>query len=322
MVGSHVKTLVLAVLVLLISVGGDIAGSASGGTPLAAAATTASTPSCTFDGSKVPFVEGQKPGNSVVIQCTNMGTLHPYLVMEVSLLLAIDPAAAPLLQGEIVSLAGLMSLLDSLPEVNPLALAFPVSDLSGNMTVDYTLPTTSALDPNATCPPSTQQIDEGLIGCGLAMIDLSTFKPVGAGSGLVQYAGDPFLPPGPTLALSASQVAPGQKVSVSDAPGAKSYWYLATLASLTALLGGGSAVPPTLSVTVHRGLFSIGTAVSNTVTVSPAVYNRPTLVPPKVSGTLTVLTKGHGRRSVTVTYSASLNGIPLDNAATAAVKVT
>jgi len=206
--------------------------------------------------------------------------------------------------------------------VNPLALEYPVSDLSGNMTVDYTLPSSLALDPNATCPPSTAQIDADLIGCGLAMIDLTTFKPVGADSGLVQYAGDPFLPPGPTLAVSAYRVAPNAKVSVSDAPGAKTYWYLATLAALTALLGGGSPAPPTLSVVVRRVQSASGPVVPNTVTVAPAVYNRPTLVPPKISGSLNVVTRGHGKRDVTVTYTASLNGIPLSITASARLYVT
>jgi hypothetical protein len=322
MVGSRVRTLLIALLVLLVSLGADIVATGSVPAPVAGAATTSGAPSCTFNGSSFPLVSGEKPGNTVVIQCANMGALHPYLVMEVSLLLAIDPAAAPLLQGEIVSLAGLMSLLNSLPEINPLALAYPVSDLSGNMTLDYTLPTTSALDPNATCPPSTQQIDVGLIGCGLATIDLTTFKPVAAGSGLVQYAGDPFLPSGPTLALSAARVAPNARVSVSDAPGAKTYWYLATLASLTALLGGGSAAPPTVSVVVRRLTATSGPPVPNNVTVTPAVYNRPTLVPPKISGGLNVVTRGHGNRYVTVTYSASLDGVPLSISASAAIYVT
>ena len=218
MVGSRVKTLGVVLLVLLISIGVAIAATGSVGGPVVGAATTSSTPACTFDGSKIPLLTNQKAGETVVIQCTNMGSLHPYLVMEVSLLLAIDPAAAPLLQGQITSLAGLMSLLNSLPEVNAAALQSPVSDLSGNMTVDYTLPSSLALDPNATCPPSLAQINTGLIGCGLAMIDLSTFKPVGAGSGLISYAGDPLFPTAaPTLAISPNRAAVGARISVSDA---------------------------------------------------------------------------------------------------------
>ena len=322
MVGSRVKSLLLAFIVLVVSIGVDVAATGAPNAPLAAAATTSSGPSCTFNGSKLPLIEGEQNGNTVTIECTDMGTLHPYLVLEVSLLLAIDPAAAPLLEGQLTSLSGLMSLLAALPEVNPAAELPVTSDLSGNMTVDYTLPTSLALDPNATCPPTTAQVDAGLIGCGLAMIDLTTFQPVGAGSALVQYAGDPFLPPEPTLALSASRAVPGTKISVSDAPGAKTTWYLSTLAALTALLGGGSAAPPTISVNIRRLTAATGTRVPNTVSVTPAVYNPPTLTPPKISGSLYVITKGHGNRDVTVTYSASLDGIPLSITASARLYVT
>jgi hypothetical protein len=325
MVGSRVKSWGLALVVpvvLAMSIGVDVGATGLVKAPVAGAATTTSAPSCTFNGSKLPLVQGEKNGNTVTIQCTNMGSLHPYLVMEVSLLLAIDPAAAPLLDGQITSLAGLTSLLSALPEVNPLAEEFPISDLSGNMTVDYTLPTSVALDPNATCPPTTAQIDAGLIGCGLAMIDLTTFKPVGAGSGLVQYAGDPFLPPGPTLAVSATRAAPGARISVSDVPGAKTYWYLATLSALLALLGGSSGAAPKLSVDVHRVTSTTGIAVPNTVSVAPAVYNPPTLVPPKIRGSFVVETRGHGKRVVTVSYTASLDGVPLSITASRTIYVT
>jgi hypothetical protein len=321
MVGSRVKSLVLAFLVLVISIGVDV-GTAASEPVVAGAATTSSSPSCTFNGSKLPLIQGEQNGDTVAIQCTGMGSLHPYLVLEVSLLLAIDPAAAPLLEGQITSLSGLMALLNALPEVNPLAEVLPVSDLSGNMTVDYTLPTSLALDPNATCPPSTAQIDAGLIGCGLAMINLTTFKPVGAGSALVQYAGHPLFPPPPTLALSASQAAPGTEVSVSDVPGATTYWYLATLSALTGLLGGGGASPSKLSVTIRSVRSVNGNPVPNTVSVAPAVYNRPNLVPPKISGGLTVKTRGHGNRVVTVTFTALLEGLPLSISASAPLYVT
>ncbi len=319
MIRSRVTTTVLSILVLVLSIG-VTAASGAAGAPAAGAATTPA-PSCTFNGSHLPIVTGQKAGDTVAIQCTGMGVLHPYLVMETSLLLAIDPAAAPLLKGQIVSLSGLLSLLDSLPEINPLALTFPISDLSGNMTVDYTLPSTQALDPNATCPPSMHQINAGLIGCGLAMIDLTTFKPVGAGSGLIEYAGDPLLPPDPTLVLSKSTAAPGAVVGVSDAPGTTTYWWLATLSALTALLGGGTPAPPTIAVTIHR-TFAQGSTVANTVQVAPAVYNPPTLTPPKLSGSFVVHTKGHGNRLVTVTYQAQLDGLPLSISASAPLHVT
>ncbi len=187
---------------------------ASGAVPPAGAA--AAAPACTFNGSSLPLILSASAGEQIALDCTGLSPAHPYLFMEVSLLLGIDPNAAPLLNGSITSLSGLMALLAALPEINPAALAFPLSDTSGNLNYTYTLPTSQAPDPNATCPPSNAELNMGLIGCAVAMIDLTTFKVVAAGSGLVNYAGQSLLPPSPTLALSANKATPGQVVNVSD----------------------------------------------------------------------------------------------------------
>jgi len=148
--------------------------------------------------------------------------MHPYLFFETSLPLAIDPKAAPLLQGDVTSVPGLLALIQSLPEINALALSFQHSNAKGDLNFTYTLPKTNAPDPNATCPPSGQQFREGLIGCALAMIDLTTFKTVAAGSALVQFTNEQLFPLAPpTLSLSTSSAAPGATVSVSDKPGPK-----------------------------------------------------------------------------------------------------
>jgi len=144
--------------------------------PAVAGAATA-TPACTFNGSSLPLITNGTAGEKIAIKCTGLSPLHPYLIMEVSLLLAIDPKAAALLDGDITSVSGLLSLLNALPEINPSALAFPLSNLSGDLNYTYTLPTSQASDPNATCGPSMAQVNMGLIGCGLATIDLTTFKP-------------------------------------------------------------------------------------------------------------------------------------------------
>jgi hypothetical protein len=212
---------------------------AIGAVPRAGAASA--PPACTFNGIALPLVSSASAGEKIAIQCTGLSPAHPYLVMEVSLLLGIDPKAAPLLSGSITSLSGLMALLAALPEINPAALAFPLTDLSGNLNYTYTLPTSQAPDPKATCPPSHAELNMGLIGCALAMIDLTTFKVVGAGSGLVNYKGQPLLPHSPTLALSAKTATPSQVVNVSDAPGATTYWWLSTVTGLQGLLGAGSA---------------------------------------------------------------------------------
>ena len=291
------------------------------GSPGVASATTPSGPTCSFNKSTFPILLNATTGEKVAISCTGLSPLHPYLVFETSLLLAIDPAAKPLLTGQITSVAGLLSLLDSLPEVNPAALTFPVSDLSGDLNTTYTLPTSHALDPNAVCPPTTAQINAGLPGCGLTMIDLTSFTPVAAGSVLVEYTGDPLLPPNPTLVGSTTKAAPGATVTVGDAPGATTYWWLSTLSSLAALLGGGTPPTPTITVTLHHGKSPVVTAADN-ITVAPAVYNPPTLTPPKISGGFTVPAGLKGGEKVTVTYGVTLFGLPLTNSVTIPLKVT
>jgi hypothetical protein len=287
---------------------------ASAAVPPAGAASAA--PACTFNSSSLPIVLSASPGEKVAIDCTGLSPLHPYLVMEVSLLLGIDPKAAPLLDGDITSLSGLMALLAALPEVNPAALAFPLSDTSGNLDYTYTLPTSQAADPKATCPPSQAELNMGLIGCALAMIDLTTFKVVGAGSALVNYQGQALIPPSPTLALSAKTAKPGQVVNVSDAPGATTYWWLSTVTTLEGLLGDSSATPPVVTVSLAKSSKSRPKTAANDITVAPAVYNYPVLTPPKISGGFTVPAI-RGDEIVTVTYSAPLLGETFYNIASA-----
>ncbi len=218
------------------SMAGPKAGISLSTTPAAA-----TSPSCTFTGSSLPIITGASAGTQVKVACSGLPALHPYLVFETSLLLGIDPKAAPLLSGQIVSVAGLLALLDALPEVNPLALTFQTSDLSGDLDFTYTLPTSKALDPNAKCGPTIKQFNSGLLGCGLATIDLTSFKPVGTASAVVEYIGDPLFPPSPTLALGATTAKAGATVSVSDAAAATTYWWLATLDSLESSSAGGPA---------------------------------------------------------------------------------
>jgi hypothetical protein len=108
-------------------------------------------------------------------------------------------------------------------------------------------------------------------------------------------------------------------VAVSDAPGATTHWWLATLVTLESLLGGGAGPAPTVTVTVHNGTSSVTAA--NTIKVSPAVYNEPVLTPPAISGTFTVPAKTTGATTVTVTYQATLLGFALPNSASAPLKV-
>jgi hypothetical protein len=274
----------------------------------AAPAAAAAGPACTFDGASIPIVTDVSAGSKIAIKCTGLPALHPYLVLQASLLIGIDPKAAALLSGGSLGLGTLEAALAALPEIDAASFTVLLSDLSGNLNFTYTVPSFQPTDPNASCPPSTAEINAGLIGCALAMVDVTTQKPVAAGSGILEYAGDPFLPPNPTLAFSVKKATPGQQVTVSDKKGATTYWWLATLASLEALLGGGSAPPATVTVTFNGKHFTSVPATNN-VTVAPASYDGTTLTPPILSGTFTVPAGVTGPQKVLVQYAADLSGI-------------
>jgi hypothetical protein len=243
------------------------------------------------------------------------------MLVGTSLVLAIDPAAAPLFSGQITSLSALMALLAALQEIDLASATTPTSDLSGNLSVNWTVPTHQAVDPNASCPPTQLEFNSGLLGCALAMIDLTTFKPVGAGSALFEYAGFPFLPPAPTVALSTGLTVPNQTVSLSDAAGATTYWWLATLDVLESALGpGSSGSPPTVAVNVVDQFGRSVTAPTNAV-VTPAKYSGGVFTPPALSGSFTVPSTITGSVTVNVVLTAPLDGIPLTNVASASLFV-
>jgi hypothetical protein len=298
--------LFLALSVAVVSCGLATAGATVTAGP--AAATPA--PTCVFSGKGLgaigPLIGPIKAGSVVDINCKNLTASHPYLLAEASLLVAIDPAAKPLLQGQATSVPGLLAIIAALPELNLQSLAYPQSNSKGQLVnYAYTVPSSQPLDPNATCPPTTQQFNSGLIGCAVAMIDLTTFKPVVPGTFVLNYATQPLFPPNPTAAFSPTMTHPGQTVTVHDAVGAKSYWWLATLVSLYANLAGGSETTTSIPLVVRMN----GHKVKNsTVGVAPATYNGVTFTPPVLSGHFTAV-RG---RSVKLDLSANLLGLPID----------
>jgi hypothetical protein len=306
----------LALAVLLVSSVFVAAGEAATAGPAAAAA-----PACSFSGTGGvgaigPLVFNVTPGAVINIKCTGFLTSHSYLLVETSLLVAIDPAAKPLLTGQAVSLLGLLAIIAALPEMNAQSVAFPNSDATGHLNYAYTIPSSQPLDPNATCPPSTEQLNSGLIGCAVAMIDLSTFKPVTIGTFVISYKGQPVFPPKPTVAVSPSVAHVGQSVSIGDAPGAKTYWWLATLVSLYANLGGGSAGGGPVPVVVRVGGRKVHLTNGG---VTPASYNGVIFTPPVLSGTFPAKRPGHP--NVSVTLAATLLGIGISNDATTKLRV-
>jgi hypothetical protein len=249
-------------------------------------------------------VTGISAGSKIVISCTGLPALHPYLLLQASLLIGIDPKAEALLSGGSLGIGTLEGALAALPEIDAASFTPLLSGLNGDLNETYTVPSFQPTDPNASCPPTKEEINSGLIGCALTMVDLTTQKPLAIGSAVMEYTGDPFFPPNPTLAFSAKKAKPGQQVTVSDAPGATRYWWGATLASLEALLGGGALPPPTVTVEfLGRHLDAVA---ANTVTDTPATYNGTTFTPPVLSGTFTVPADASGVQKVVITYNADI----------------
>jgi Bacterial Ig domain len=305
--------LVSALLALSCAAGAVAASVAPVGSAPAAAATG---PQCTFNGSSLALITGVSAGSKINVKCSGLPALHPYMLVGTSLVLAIDPAAAPLFSGQITSLAGLNSLLTALKEIDLASATTPTSDTGGNLNTTWTVPTFQAADPNASCPPTQVEFNSGLLGCALAMIDLTSFKPVGAGSALFEYTGFPVFPPNPTLALSATTADPNQSVSVSDAASATTYWWLATLNVLQSSLGSSSSAPPTVNVSVVDSKGRTVAATSN-AQVTPASYSGGVFTPPALSGNFSVPSTVTGPVTVHVSLTALLDGIPLSNTATA-----
>ncbi len=284
-----------------------------------ATAAASTGPQCTFNGSSTPLLTGVSKGSKIAVNCTGLPALHPYLLVGTSLVLPLDPAAAPLFSGQVTSLAGLFSLLAALKEIDLASAATATSSISGVLNTTWTVPTFQALDPNASCPPTQEEFNSGLLGCALAMIDLSSFTPVGAGSALFEYSGFPLFPPNPTVALSATTATPGQSVSISDAVGATTYWWLATLNVLQGALGG-SAGSAGVTVKVVDSKGRSVPAASNAQAV-PASYNNGVFTPPALSGSFSVPSTVTGPVTVHVTLTAPLDGIPLSNTASASLFV-
>jgi hypothetical protein len=311
--------LVLTVVVSVVAALGLEAGAATPaarpGLSLPTTTTTTTTapagPVCTFNGGSTPIATGVTDGSTVAIDCTGLPALTPFVFFETSLLIAVDPKAAPLLSGgDSASAATVEAALAALPEINPGSFESGVSNASGVLDENYTVPSTQPTDPNAACPPSLPEFNSGLIGCAVAMLDLSNQESVAAGSGLLEWKGYPFLPPNPTLALSTDIAYQGSQVTVSDQPGSTTYWWIATLAALEALLSGGAAPPETFSVEfgAKNGNF---VSAPQAVTASAATYDGSNFTPPILSGSFTVPSTLRGKHKVYVGLSMNLEGFGL-----------
>lgn len=248
-----------------------------------------STSNCLYSNSSTApnatIVSGVTPGSTITISC-GAGSF---------------PASSLVALIEASGLAGVVSPASAeLNEVDlgALGLAFAAAD--GSLNTTFTVPTTfSAPDANAACPATQAQINVGL-GCELVIANLSA-QPLDEAQLTYQGQGTPN---SPTLQVKLKSVghAGVKTLTASDAPGA-----CPTPVTAASHCWWGSPVPGSPNPTSFTGIpgpsvkVSQHIAESNTLQVSPAVYCQTgataaacsgepegTLVPPALSGTITV----------------------------------
>ena len=117
MFGIRFVRVMLTASIMTLGIGGAtlVLTAPSGG---AVTVATSTGPQCTFNGSSTPLLTGVSAGSKIAVSCTGLPALHPYMLVGTSLVLPLDPAAAPLFSGQVASLAGLMSLLAALKEID------------------------------------------------------------------------------------------------------------------------------------------------------------------------------------------------------------
>jgi hypothetical protein len=291
-------------------------GSSTGSSSTGSGSTAAG--SCTFNNNTLPLVTGVTAGSTVTIACTGEKPNQLLLMAQASLLIGLVPGISSLLGGHI-TLLGLLQALPALGDIDLGSLHFLTTSSTGTVNATYTVPNFSAIDRNAVCPPTAQQFADGLVGCALVLLDINTLSPLPGGYALLSNQGNLLdavpLTQIPTVALSPATASPGTTVSVSDAPGATTTWWLATLAGLEGLLSGGAS-PVTVTVTVD------GKPTTANLSVASATYSGGKLAPPRLSGSFTVpagLTPGP--HTVTVSAQATLLGLPLPQSASTTLTV-
>jgi hypothetical protein len=165
--------------------------------------------------------------------------------------------------------------------------------------------TYTAADPNAACPPTQAEINAGIFGCAVAAVTAQD-TPVTGAEFLLQYASQATeQPANPTIAALQSTGAPGSTVNIADASGATGYWWAdanqviqaneglgATATAPTSCTSGagyGDVPAETLSVLWYaQGSTTPLISSSSNVAISNNCYTGKALIPPSLSGTITV----------------------------------
>ncbi len=256
------------------------------------------TASCTFNGHpNNSFVPGITPGGSIAVACTGL------------------PKSTVVVIAEASPLAALVSSSDEIDEADIDAAKFVTSTATGTLPAGttYPVPTTfSASDPNAACPPTAAQMDAGLVGCAVAVAELSG---IDFGDALLDYTGQP-IPAAPTLALGSATASAGDQVTVMDGAATGDWWgdaYSATaLTSSDITVGGITAGSTTASISAATYPITVKKKVTTYGPLTPSVLSGSFTVPCGVSGSQSVKVTEPNTTPVagTISATASLDVLP------------
>ncbi len=207
----------------------SIVGGALIATGSVASATTVAPQDCSFGGVTTTLnptklgVLSTNAGSSVAVKCSNLGgSPLAYALGQASPLGLIAEC-----NGSTCSSSNAQTMFENEADLNSAGYEDCLFGCGSTWDTTYNVPNpfksggsagggviTAKGDPNAQCPPTQQQVNVGLPGCALAVIDTN---PDLWGLVLLNYTSGQLQPMAPQITLSASSVTPGGKVSVSNA---------------------------------------------------------------------------------------------------------
>jgi IPT/TIG domain len=274
--------------------GGGLTLAAVAGTATGAAAAAPDAASCTFNGvAGGGVVTGVTPGGSISMACTGLPDNASVSFLESSPLAGIVVPSDD--DADLVDLATLSTVTTTATGTLPAGTAFSV-------------PTTfKASDKNGVCGPTQAQINAGLIGCQLVVVDVAT--ETSYANVALSYAADPAPQNPSSVTLGSGSAEPGQAVTLSNGSGSGGWWgngYDKT--SLTASdIKVGSIDSPSTDATISAASYA-----EKTKTLSAPAISGSFTVPCGVGGaqTVTVTEPNESGLSGTISTTASLDVLP------------
>ena len=292
---ASIVRLTVAVLVFMTAgflsavVGVGSNGSARAATSSQCNYSIASGPGTVMSAAGTQIITGVVGGSTVVyIDCNS--SANPAAAVQASLLAAVGTTGVSQINEAGPPLAKPLATHDTL-----------CPDATTCTGFDLALPATftATKDTNAQCPPTQAQINEGLFGCAIAVVNAS-LAPVAETLDLYASESAPALP---TLALVAPSS--GLTVTLGDASGSTSFWAADAIQAVQAVVNGTTPTPPPATCGTGGGYGYTATNFieaelqpvggGSIISLSPSnvqitndCYDGTTLFAPQMGGTLTL----------------------------------